>query len=210
MNQKLLAIIAVVIVAVVVIAAGVYLATQGGNGEVNPSPSATPTPSPTGTATPAPTGTSTPMPTSTSTPSSTVTPTPTSPVGNIADATGLKYSVSVTEGGKTEGYTYQSKNVGSSNVMLRIDYTDENGELTSYILNGAQMKAWTFSDGEWEDISVAYQAQFGVWNGLYEGYVNNLTNWTGGDWSYTVEGVTVRIHDIAVNPSIPDSVFQPN
>jgi hypothetical protein len=208
MNQKLLAIIAVVIVAVVVVAAGVYFATQGGNGGVNPSPSATPTP--TGTATPTPTGTSTPMPTSTSTPSATVTPTPTSPGGNIADASGLKYSVSVTEGGKTEGYTYQSKNVGSSNVMLRIDYTDENGEQTSYILNGAQIKAWAYSDGEWEDISIAYQSQFSAWNGLYEAYVNNLLNWSGGDWTYTVEGVTVRIYDITVNPSLPDSVFEPN
>ena len=48
-----------------------------------------------------------------------------------------------------------------------------------------------------------------IWNSLYQGYVTNLSTWTGGDWTYTAEGATVRIYDISVNPSIPDSVFQP-
>lgn len=193
MNKKTLAIIAVVVVVIAVVAVGVYLATQGDSGDNSPNPTPTPT------VTPTPTGTSTTTPTAT----------PSGTGGNVAGATSLKYSVSVTEGGQTQGYTYQAKNAGSNNIMLRIDFTDSSGEKTIYVINGVETKAWTFSNGAWEDVSAAYQTQFNIWNSLYQGYVTNLSTWTSGDWTYTSEGATVRIYDISVNPSIPDSVFQP-
>ena len=116
MNKKTLAIIAVVVVVIAVVAVGVYLATQGGSGDNSPNTSPTPT------VTPTPTGTGTTTPT----------PTPSGTGGNVAGATSLKYSVSVTEGGQTQGYTYQAKNAGSDNIMLRIDFTDSSGEKTIY------------------------------------------------------------------------------
>jgi hypothetical protein len=204
MKGKTLAIIVIGIVAIAAIAAGVYFATQGGTGTSTPSPSPTSTPSP------APTGTATVTPTPTGTSVATASPTPSGTGGDVSSASSLAYSVSVTEGGQTQGYTYRAKNVGTSNLMMRIDYTDTSGELSIYIINGAQTKAWVYSEGEWEDVSAAYQIQYSTWNSLWQGYVNNLAGWTGGDKTYTEEGVTVRIYDISVNPSLPDALFQPS
>ncbi len=100
--------------------------------------------------------------------------------------------------------------MGASNLMLRIDFTDASGDLTIYIINGVQQKSWTYSGGAWEDTSAAYSAQYSVWSQLHQGYVNSLGSWTGGDWTHTEQGVTVRIYDISVNPSLPDALFQPS
>jgi len=201
MNKKL-AIVAIVIVAIVVLAVGVFLAMQGGTGGNAPSASPSPTATlPGSTATPAPTGTST----------ATVTPTPGGNGGNVAGASSLQYSVTVTEGGETQGYIYRAKNMGTSQpLMLRIDYTDSSGELSIYIVNGVQQKAWTYSDQEWIDVSETYTAQYSAWSQIHLGYVGSLSGWTSGDWTYTAEGTTVRIYDVSVNPSLPDALFQPS
>jgi hypothetical protein len=94
--------------------------------------------------------------------------------------------------------------------MLRIDFTDASGDLSIYIVNGVQQKAWVYSGGEWTDVSSAYSTQYNTWNSLYLGYVNSLAAWTGGDWTYTSEGTTVRIYNINVNPILPDALFQPS
>jgi hypothetical protein len=94
--------------------------------------------------------------------------------------------------------------------MMRIDVTDADGTQSILILNGAEQKAWTYSDGEWTDISIAYTSQFNIWNGLWQGYVNSLGAWTGvGDWTYTDGNTSVRIFNISVNPVLADSLFQP-
>ena len=204
MKQKTLAIVVISIVAIAAVAAGVYLATQGGTGANAPSASPTSTPS----AAPTSTTTVTPIPTSTST--ATATPTPSGTGGDVASASSLMYSVSATEGGQTQGYIYRAKNVGTSNLMLRIDYTDASGELSIFIINGAQQKAWSYSDGEWVDVSDSYTTQYNLWSSVYQGYVSSLAGWTGGDWTYTAEGATYRIYDISVNPSFPDALFQPS
>jgi hypothetical protein len=148
-----------------------------------------------------------PTATPTGTPS-TSSPTPTSTSVDIADATSLKYIVSVTENGVLQGsYTYQGKNAGTSNFMMRIDVTDSEGD-TTLIFNGAQHKAWSYSGGEWTDISDFYDLQFQTWDNLWSAYATNLQSWAGiGDYTYSDGVNTVRIYDIAVNPSLPDSLF---
>ena len=196
-------IIAAVLVVIIVVAAlGAYaLSTQ----TAPPTGSPSPTVSPSSSVSPTQTASASPGSTSTSTPAATAS---SSVPPNVAGASSLKYSVSVTENGVLEGaYTFWGKNTGTSNFMMRIEFTDIDGN-SIYIFNGAQQKAWTFSDGKWTDISDLYSMQYGLWNNLWQGYVTNLSAWAGtGDYSYSAEGTTVRIYDISVNPALDDSLF---
>ncbi len=193
-NKKLLLIVAAIVIVIVVAGIAGFVFSQNAN---NPSDSTTPTATPSETTSPSSTSSS-PTPTSTPTSSST----------GIAGANSLKYTVSLTENGVLQGtYTFQGKNSGTDNFMMRIDYTDNDGA-TIFIFNGAQHKAWTYSGDEWVDISAYYDLQFQTWNSLWQGYSTNLAAWTGlGDYSYTSNGSTVRIYDIAVNPALDDSLF---
>ena len=129
---------------------------------------------------------------------------------DVAGASSLQFSVSFTEAGVgTDVSTYRVKNAGTSNVMMRIDTALATGEDYIYIINGAQQKVWIYGDGEWTDLSVAYDTYWNTWFTTWEGYTTSLEDWTGGDWSYTSNGATIRIYDIYVNPSLADSLFEP-
>jgi cytoskeletal protein RodZ len=208
---------AIVVVIIVVVGVGAYYAFSQMSPAPSESPSPTATATPSASVQPTPSGTEleTASPSATSTlPSETTQPTATaspSAAPNVAGATSLKYSVSLTENGVLQGaYTYWGKNAGTNSFMMRIEYTDSDSSNNAvYIFNGAQQKAWTFSNNEWTDISAAYSTQVGIWSNLWNGYVNNLAlGWTGaGDYSYTSAGSTVRIYDISVNPALEDSLF---
>ena len=199
MNRRALSKIMIAVIAVIAVAAtaggAYYLSTQNAPG-TNPNPTPTPTASPT----------TSPNPTATSTPTATPTSAP-----NVADATSLQYTVTVTEGGVTQGTTtYSAKNVNTNSFKMRIDITDEDNDESSLIINQELEKAWSYSDGQWEDISLVYAGTLGIWKPAFQGYVNGLSAWSGiGDYTYTQEGVTVRIYNISVNPSLPDSLFEP-
>jgi hypothetical protein len=179
----------ILIVAIVVVAVGVYLATRGGAG--GPSPSVTPTP----------------------TSSAAVSPTPTSSGGgaNVAGASSLQFTVDVTGGSSQGTYKYMAKNVGTSSMMIRVEMTTSSGNFVE-IINGAQQKAWIYQNGAWTDLSSTFSDQWSSWSSTWTGYKNNLADWTGsGDWTYTAsDGSTIRIHNISVNPSLADSLFQPS
>jgi hypothetical protein len=187
--SKMILIVAVVVIVIAVAAgaAAIYLSQNPSTPNTNP------------TATP---------PASTN-PDESSTPAPTTSTGNVATATSLKFSVSLTENGAVKGiYTFQGKNTDSSSPMIRIDFT-EGEDNTIFIFNGAQDKAWTYSGNEWVDISAYYDQQYQVWDNLWKGYVSSLAAWTGaGDHSYTQDGQTVRIYDIQVNPVLADSLFE--
>jgi hypothetical protein len=106
-------------------------------------------------------------------------------------------------------YEYSLKNAGTSNLMMRIEMESAGVEYI-YIINGAQEKVWTCSNGEWMEFSELYQTYWETWTTAWEGYRTNLLDWTGyGDWSYTTQnGDSVRIYDISINPSLSDSLFQ--
>jgi hypothetical protein len=189
-NRKPLVAI-IVIILVIALIAGAYLATRG-NGNTNPSATPTPTPNPNASATPKPS---------------------TSGVGaNVAGASSLQFTVSVTNssGGSVGSYTYYAKNAGSASQMVRIEFNDPSGESFVYIVNGALQQVWVESGGQWTDLSSAYSSQAGAWNNAFLGYKNSLTNWSGvGDWTYTdPNGDTVKISNVSVDPSLPDSLFQ--
>jgi hypothetical protein len=189
-------IILLVIVLIVVLIVGVYLAT-GGMGTNN---SATPTP------TPSSGSTATPIPGTSSTPTA-------SGVGtDIAGASSLQFTVTMTNssGGTTSSYTYSAKNAGTPNMMIRVEFNDPaSGSSFVYIVNGAQQKAWMQSGGQWIDLTSSFSSEFSNWEDTFSGYQTSLEDWNGlNDWSYTVGGETIRIHDISVNPSLPDSLFE--
>lgn len=189
-NKKTLLIVAILVIVIVVAGVAAYVLSQNANNPPDSNPTATPTATPSTSSSP------------------TATPTPPSSTTSVAGASSLKYTASLTENGVLQGtYTFQGKNSGTDNFMMRVDYTDSDGS-TIFIFNGAQRKAWTYSGDEWVDISDFYDSQFQVWNGLWQGYNTNLAAWTGiGDHSYTSGGSTVRIYDISVNPTLDDSLF---
>ena len=193
-DSRKLIVVALLLV-IIIVSAGVlfYLATK-------PSSTGSPTPTPTGTATPTPIGTATP------------TPTPSGGGANVAGASSLQYTVSVTNssGASLGTWTYYAKNAGTSNLMIRIEFADpSSGGNFVYIINGALQQAWMESGGEWTDLSSAFASQWSSWNSTFTGYQNQLAGWAGvGDYTYTAGGDTVRIYDVAVNPSLADSLFQ--
>jgi hypothetical protein len=200
------AIIALIIIVVAVAVAGgaYYVMTQ--NNPSSPSNSESPTPSTTPNKSTSPTlspsSTETTGPTSAS---------PTSKV-SVASATSLQYSVNQTEtlvGQKSYAYTFSGKNAGTPNFMMRIDATDDQGNKTTFIVNGADQTAWSYSNSQWTNLTSTYAVQLGIWNPLWQGYVNELSAWSGsGDFNYTQTFTTIRIYDISINPALPDSLFQ--
>jgi len=129
---------------------------------------------------------------------------------DVAGASSLQYKVSVNlVDSESVEYTYMIKNAETSDMMMRIEM-ESSGESFIYIINGAQQKVWVYSEGEWMDLSDFFPTYWDTWNSAWEGYRTNLLDWTGvGDWSYTtLDGDTVRIYDITVNPSLADSLFQ--
>ena len=132
-----------------------------------------------------------------------------SPSVNIAGASSLQFTVDVTGGSSAGTYKYMAKNIGTSNMMIRVEGTTSSLGNFVYIVNGAQQKAWVYLNGAWMDLSSTFSALWSSWNSAFTGYRNNLVNWPGyGDWTYTApDGSTIRIHDITVNPSLADSLF---
>jgi hypothetical protein len=206
----------IVIVIAAAVAGGAYYAmTQ--NNQNSPSESPTPSASPQATTTaketPNESSPQTAAPSSTQATTTTPVTTPTTKL-TIAGATSLQYSVTLTEtlvGQRTYSYTYQGKNLGTTNFMMKIEATDDQGNQSTFIVNGAEQKAWSYHDGEWTNLSATYVTQYGIWHPLWQGYITALNAWNGsGDYTYTESFSTVRIYDITVNPTLSDSLFQHN
>jgi cytoskeletal protein RodZ len=201
----------VVVIAVVIGVAAYVLMAQNPAPSTSPEPTTTPTQTPTPTQTEQTTTSPTVAPTTSTaspTPAPTQTATPTSAPG-VSGANSLQYTVSATSNGVPQGsYIYSAKNIGTSDLMLRIEFTDTDGSKTIYIINGKDQKAYAFSDNQWTDLSVAYQTQYATWSQLWQGYFNALTGWSGvGSYTYTSGTDSVTISNISVNPSLPDSLF---
>ena len=129
---------------------------------------------------------------------------------DVGGASSLQFKVNVDPAdAESMEYTYMVKNAGTSSLMMRIEMQSAD-ESFIYIINGAQEKVWIYSGDEWIDFSDAYPTYWDTWNSAWQGYQSSLLDWTGaGDWTYTTpNGDTVRIHDISINPSLADSLFE--
>ena len=101
---------------------------------------------------------------------------------------------------------YWVKNIGTTDLMIRVEIGD-----IIYIVNGVNQTAWANETGEWMDLSDTFSVQLDMWSLTTDGYQDELSTWTEGDWTYTdtTDGTEVKVYDIAVNPSIADTLFAP-
>jgi hypothetical protein len=149
--------------------------------------------------------------TGTDEPTPTPTPTPT-PSNTIETATSIGFKVD----GYGESYAFTAKNLGTSNVLLRVDETDSEGTSFVYVLNQAEETIWLNYAGAWMDYSTDFDAYWSGANSGYigytafDGYMTELAaNWSGsGSYDYTDGGETIHIYDIIVNPEPADSLFE--
>ena len=136
------------------------------------------------------------------------TPTPTATAPDVGGASSLQFSVEVTSEDTVYTNTYMAKNIGTSDMMMRIEMSSTDGDII-YIVNGAEQKVWMGMGGEWTDMSSSFSDEWDSWSTTVSGYQDELVDWTGtGEWTYTEDGTTVRIYDISVNPTLEDSLFQ--
>ncbi len=140
-------------------------------------------------------------------PTPTPTPTPTSPVEG---ATSMRFDVEATVNGAVETDRFTAKNLGTSDVLLRVDQTDAQGNEFVYLMNQTGQTVWADFGTGFMDYSENFADQY--WNNELIGkvaldkYMTALEDWTGtGDY----EGDTFTISNIVVNPTIDDSAFQP-
>lgn len=134
---------------------------------------------------------------------------------DVAGATSLGFKVNATIGGVHEEYAFTAKNLGTSEVMLRVDEIDAQGNAFIYVFNQTAQTVWASASGQWTDVSSEFASYWDGANSAIIGhtaldtYMTNLANWTGtGDYSYTSNGNSFIIFDIILNPTVADSLFQ--
>jgi hypothetical protein len=143
-----------------------------------------------------------------------VTPTP-APTPDVEGATSLGFKVNGTISGVNELYTFTAKNLGTSDILMRTDEIDVDGNHFIYQFNQTAQTVWASYSGQWSDISSEWTSYWeGANSGIvgytaFDGYKTQLaTNWSGtGNYDYTSGGDTFHIYDIIINPSIEDSMF---
>jgi hypothetical protein len=146
---------------------------------------------------------------STPLPGATSTPLP----GAVGTASSLKFSYIITSEGPSAGtHTFIAKNIGESNLMIWEEYATSSDD-TIEIVNGVQQKYWTnVGFGQWSDLSSLYSTGSELWNNQLVYNINILKSWSGvGDYTYNdvPNGRSIRYFNIAVNPTLADSLFQP-
>jgi predicted permease len=129
----------------------------------------------------------------------------------VADATSLQYTVDVTYNGTTTLAKFAGENLGTPNMLLRVDLSGS-GSNWSLILNGTDQTAWQTFDGNWTDISTSYNDIMTSGCGIrWNANVDALANWSGtGDCTYTdsATATTFRIYKVVINPTLDASLFQ--
>jgi len=135
-----------------------------------------------------------------------------------ANATSLQYNSEVTyQGVTTTALNWAAKKVGTTNMVLRIDILGGASGNYTYIMNRETQTAWLSNNGTWTNVSNDFTNQWNTWVGTGKRWTNNLnaltTDWNGkGDYTHTdtTTGTTIRIYNVAINPTLADSLFQPN
>jgi hypothetical protein len=107
---------------------------------------------------------------------------------DIAGATSLQFDVIATVEGDQQNYKFMAKNLGTSEVMMRVELVD---------LTGAEF---------------IYSTYWDMWDPTLDDYKTNLADWTStGDYEYTdSSGSSIKVSNIVVNPTLEDSLFQPD
>jgi hypothetical protein len=136
-------------------------------------------------------------------PAATATPTP-PPTINVAGATNLTFTASVTSQGVTTDYKWFGENIHSNAPILRLDFATY-----AYILDAGQQKSWMSTDSGATWTAGVFATDWTSWSPQWTDYLNNLANWTGsGNVSFTnTNGEAIVLSNIAVDQAIPSSTF---
>jgi outer membrane lipoprotein-sorting protein len=132
--------------------------------------------------------------------------TPTSPVEG---ATSMRFDVEATVNGAVETDRFTVKNLGTSDVLLRVDQTDKDGNNFTYLMNQTGQTVWAdFGTGfiDYSSDFTTYWDNNLIGNAAVDKYMTALANWSG---TGNYEGDSYVISNIVVNPTLPDSAFQP-
>lgn len=129
--------------------------------------------------------------------------------GSIGSASSLQFSATLTGTASDFSYTFYAKNIGTDNLMIRVEGNIGVMGSFTYIVNGAQRKVWMETGNVWNEYS---GEEFGTywddWGGTLNDYRTNLGSWSGtGDYNYSFNGGNIRVYSIHVNPSLADSLF---
>lgn len=132
-----------------------------------------------------------------------------------ATASSLDFTVEiVAEGQGAMTYRYRARNIGTSSLDFRIDMSMQGTDMV-YILSGSTQEGWVYNGQEWwafTQMGMDWDEFWDTWYDGWESYHSSLAEeWAGqGTWTYNVPGVgSVTYKNITVNPSLPDSLFQP-
>jgi len=142
------------------------------------------------------------------------TPTP-APTPDVEGASSIRFDVNATIDGALEVDRFTAKNLGTSNVLLRVDQTDAQGNEFTYLMNQTAQTVWAdFGTGfiDYSSDWTTYWDSTLIGNAALESYMDALVDgWDGtGDYEFTANGNTFIISNIVVDPTIDDSVFQPD
>ncbi len=130
----------------------------------------------------------------------------------ILNADSLKFAVSIIKNDTIQSsYTFYGKNARTNDFIMRVEFVGSTDN-TTYVFNYTKQEAWTFSSGNWTDITEMFDTQFSMWDNLWTGFVNTLAaGWVGsGDYSYDSGSSLIRIYDISINPYLENNLFEPN
>jgi hypothetical protein len=130
----------------------------------------------------------------------------------VTNATSLQFDVNLTTSGEVGIYLFAAKNVDASDMVLRVDSNPVVSEGTTYsnLMYATNQTAYSNATSTWAVSDFA--TDWPTWSTQFESYKTQLiNNWSGtGDYSYTDSTGDVLIYNIKVQPSLPDSLFQPS
>jgi len=138
------------------------------------------------------------------------TPTP-APTPDVEGATSMRFDVNATVDGALEIDRFTAKNLGTSDVLLRVDQTDAQGNEFVYLMNQTGQTAWADFGTGFTDQSADFATYWDsdlIGNVALDSYMTALADgWTG---TGNYEGDSFIISNIVVDPTLDDSVFQPD
>ncbi len=129
---------------------------------------------------------------------------------DVSTATSIRYKVSIQPAGQANmEYEYIVKDARTDNMKMRISVETED-EVAIYIINGEDQTAWVYTVEEWFDLSNTFSTYWDMYKESWEGYQSSLQDWSGTEeYRYdSPTGDAVIIHDIEINPTLEDSLFQ--
>jgi hypothetical protein len=128
----------------------------------------------------------------------------------IENATTVQYDANVTLHDMLITYKFAGKNLGTSDLTLRVDLLGGAEGNYSYILIQGQQKGWeSINSAAWTDIS--FNDMWTYYLPQWDGHLNAMKSWSGtGPLTYTnAEGGLVTLYNIVLNPELPASLFEP-